>query len=527
MEGTSGAKLTIVKLPKGENVPPARGKSIPIEGLRSRKKNAGDAALHPTTVDKDSVQASSRKRKTIAGDVTEKVEEDSSVAEENTPPSKKQSKSRPRYNVDIKVSGQSSTGKRPKAEEGTVGAKNKKPRKGEPVTETPFRSSLRGIVTLTNAQCRKSDKLIIEIIETYDPTKDKFRLGNTYLEITKADMVRVFGISCWDEFVSLRSGCRDAIKFVARREIKETRMTTTSKGLKSNKVHRKMPSADQHKLAQFWNEATNGTSMWCDTISRCNVYAEDLRSIIMDTAITGNVIDAYSELLLMEQERRVPVLTKQKDDGGYTQGGATLTSYVFTSCFLTLMAGKSNDERRAILGNMLPRTSAYRYLIFPIHHNFHWTLLVLDNEEGSWNFYNSMRSRTGFDMNLEAAKQLKIQIESYYKENLEGMLCTQDCGNIVQVEDCPQQVGPSLDCEIIVWHIIRQYFRTDKVGPKLLKDDCRAMRAEIIHAFLNDELLSWSSSHHMMDAGNKDRNTKQAIGGGEEYKKPSRTRKKK
>ncbi|KAH7846886.1 hypothetical protein Vadar_019330 [Vaccinium darrowii] len=81
---------------------------------------------------------------------------------------------------------------------------------------------------LTNTQCRKSDKLIIKIIETYDPVKDKFRLGKIYLEITKADMVRVFGINCGDEFVSLRSGCTEAIKFIARREIEETQMTTTS-----------------------------------------------------------------------------------------------------------------------------------------------------------------------------------------------------------------------------------------------------------------------------------------------------------
>ncbi|KAL7164049.1 hypothetical protein ACSBR2_040038 [Camellia fascicularis] len=35
-----------------------------------------------------------------------------------------------------------------------------------------------------------------------------------------------------------------------------------------------------------------------------------------------------------------------------------------------------------------------RYLLFPIHQNFHWTILILDIEEGSWKFYNSMR-RTG------------------------------------------------------------------------------------------------------------------------------------
>ncbi|KAH7858983.1 hypothetical protein Vadar_030128 [Vaccinium darrowii] len=263
-EGLSGAKLQLVDRPKADNVPTAREKSVPIEGIRSRKKNSVDATLRDVTVDKDSGQDISRKRKKSAENVTEitesKVGEDSSVAAEITPPSKKQSKSRTRSNVDLKkVSGPPSTTKRPKVEEGTDGPKNKKPRKGEQASETPFRSSLGGLVTfvkelnlrechkevlkktpfwgifeaimdnrVTNGQCRKSDKLIIEIIESYDPKKDKFRLGKTYLEITKADMVRVFGINCGDEHVSLRSGCRDAIKFVARREIEETRMTTTS-----------------------------------------------------------------------------------------------------------------------------------------------------------------------------------------------------------------------------------------------------------------------------------------------------------
>lgn len=144
-------------------------------------------------------------------------------------------------------------------EQGKAGKSIKKPRKSEETNETPFRSSLAGIVTLvkdlklrnchlevlkrtpfwgifeaimedkfTISQCRKSDKLIIEIIQTYDPTKDKFWLGKIYMEVTRADMERVFGIRCGDEFVSLRAGCKESIKFVARRGITETKWTTTS-----------------------------------------------------------------------------------------------------------------------------------------------------------------------------------------------------------------------------------------------------------------------------------------------------------
>ncbi|KAH7845338.1 hypothetical protein Vadar_000844 [Vaccinium darrowii] len=86
--GMLGTKLKVVGRPKADDVSPTREKCVPVEGLRSSRKNAGDAALRAATVGKDSVQAISRKRKNSAGDVTEitesKVEDDSSVVVENT-----------------------------------------------------------------------------------------------------------------------------------------------------------------------------------------------------------------------------------------------------------------------------------------------------------------------------------------------------------------------------------------------------------------------------------------------------------
>ena len=44
---------------------------------------------------------------------------------------------------------------------------------------------------------------------------------------------------------------------------------------------------------------------------------------------------------------------------------------------------------------LLPKPFEARFLHFPIHHKFHWTLLVLDKEEGAWKFYNSLKGRKG------------------------------------------------------------------------------------------------------------------------------------
>lgn len=266
------------------------------------------------------------------------------------------------------------------------------------------------------------------------------------------------------------------------------------KGLQTNKVFRLLSSEDRTKIDQIWKEANNSTNIWCGSVSNCSVFAEDLRCLITENAISGNVIDAYAEFLLMEQE------LKRRDigmDGESTQGGPNVSSYAFTSSFLSLIAGKAGDESTKILKHMMTRTSRYRYLLLPINHLFHWTLLVLDTEEGTWKFYNSMRPRKGImDASLEAARQLKIQIDTYDKSKTSGIFSTQDCEEIEQVVDSPQQAPGSLDCGVIVCYIIRQYFRNEEVGSKLPKSECRRMRADILHTFLNDELNSWNGEKH-------------------------------
>ena len=44
-----------------------------------------------------------------------------------------------------------------------------------------------------------------------------------------------------------------------------------------------------------------------------------------------------------------------------------------------------------------------RYLLFPIFNEKHWTLLVLDTENGSWKFYYSMRPSSEIDYHLNEA----------------------------------------------------------------------------------------------------------------------------
>ncbi|KAH7841954.1 hypothetical protein Vadar_034698 [Vaccinium darrowii] len=79
---------------------------------------------------------------------------------------------------------------------------------------------------LSPTRCRKRDKMIIEVINTYDPITGKFQLGRESMELTCADMISIFGMSCGNESVSHKYGCKEKVKLVARREISESRLTT-------------------------------------------------------------------------------------------------------------------------------------------------------------------------------------------------------------------------------------------------------------------------------------------------------------
>ncbi|KAH7858290.1 hypothetical protein Vadar_022051 [Vaccinium darrowii] len=80
---------------------------------------------------------------------------------------------------------------------------------------------------LSPTRCRKRGKMIIEIINTYDPVMGKFQVERESMELTCADMVSIFGISCGNQSVSLKYGCKE-VKLVARREISESMLTSTS-----------------------------------------------------------------------------------------------------------------------------------------------------------------------------------------------------------------------------------------------------------------------------------------------------------
>lgn len=72
----------------------------------------------------------------------------------------------------------------------------------------------------------------------------------------------------------------------------------------------------------------------------------------------------------------------------------------------TALCVKDRERRRDIIKEQLKSGLHYRYVHFPIHHKFHWTLLVHDKNEWTWKHYNSLRPRDGTDGHCKVATSI-------------------------------------------------------------------------------------------------------------------------
>ncbi|XP_058185765.1 uncharacterized protein LOC131302990 [Rhododendron vialii] len=96
--------------------------------------------------------------------------------------------------------------------------------------KTPFWKIFKSIIKnkLTSAHCRKSDKMIIGIINAYDPDVGGFKLGGKTLRITRDDIFSIFGITGGSEKVSFKYGSREGVEMVRRGYIEAKRLSSSS-----------------------------------------------------------------------------------------------------------------------------------------------------------------------------------------------------------------------------------------------------------------------------------------------------------
>ncbi|KAF7141604.1 hypothetical protein RHSIM_Rhsim06G0146000 [Rhododendron simsii] len=105
-----------------------------------------------------------------------------------------------------------------------------------------------------------------------------------------------------------------------------------------------------------------------------------------------------------------------------------------------IIDNKKQEQLRRTLHNLMQQAASTRFLLFPILTSFHWTLLVLDKDDGKWKFYNPLLHRYGRnDEYCIKTKKLRVIIAAYInadKKQADKMLMTET----VEIQtDSPQQ----------------------------------------------------------------------------------------
>ncbi|KAI8024824.1 hypothetical protein LOK49_LG02G00259 [Camellia lanceoleosa] len=248
-----------------------------------------------------------------------------------------------------------------------------------------------------------------------------------------------------------------------------------------NTVWKMMSEREKEVISSAYERYGDRAMMWVGRDDGNAVYFSDVRSLVRQLGVRGNVIDAFAEVLSDDQE----TLNAGKD--------FPENSYFFSSICWDVLKGDNLEGKFNYVKSNLHAAMGARYIHFPICHLGHWTLLVYDTEDGSWKHYNSMRSRSGTGgVHYAEAVKLKnivtdIQRQSMAANGLDEVVGTQDFDMMVEsVAECPQQRAETMDCAIIVCAVMRQYVNHVDVGRSLDGGNCSVLRAEMVRKFVGD-----------------------------------------
>ncbi|CAL8130001.1 unnamed protein product [Prunus armeniaca] len=141
-------------------------------------------------------------------------------------------------------------------------------------------------------------------------------------------------------------------------------------------VYNMLDELSQEKLRNYWKNSVDGTAFWQGTSI---LFKDDIQSLLGDTEIYGQIIDAYAEIL-HHDEKKDPK----------RQQNAYITCYAYR--YLTdKMHPRTFDEYFVKLLECIGKTSK---VFIPITDGGHHTLLVFDTNSLQWTHYNSLRGET-------------------------------------------------------------------------------------------------------------------------------------
>ncbi|GMP80210.1 hypothetical protein CsSME_00035397 [Camellia sinensis var. sinensis] len=210
------------------------------------------------------------------------------------------------------------------------------------------------------------------------------------------------------------------------------------------------------------------------------VYFSDVKNLIRQSSIQGNVIDAYVELLKSEHLRM------------YGDDDLADKSYFFSSVCLDMV---KNDDVRAMEKFVRTNVSAASecwFIYFPMCYDGHWTLVVYDTEDGTWKHYNPIRWRGDrTDVHHNVTTLLKERVANVMKQTLrdfgldEQSILVNFSSLLEAVSKCPQKKPETLDCGVIVCAIMRQHVHQCDAERSLQGSNCIILRANMVKAFVN------------------------------------------
>ncbi|XP_028103573.1 uncharacterized protein LOC114302705 isoform X1 [Camellia sinensis] len=220
-------------------------------------------------------------------------------------------------------------------------------------------------------------------------------------------------------------------------------------------VFHKLPKKSRMKLTSLWATKTSSYPILQGKEVGSYLYLDDIDKIVKCEELSGNAINEYKEILMIEEQPK-PKFSLSSQAG---------TTYIFTTSCHYLFTTKDEAETNQLLNNMMLEAFKERYLIFPIFNEKHWTLLVLDTENGSWKFYNSMRPSTETDNHLNEANKVRKVIEKYLQHHNPKLIEGNKFHEETEIAmNCPQQVDHSLDCGVIVCYLMRDYMSVTKTS---------------------------------------------------------------
>ncbi|KAI8008469.1 hypothetical protein LOK49_LG07G00678 [Camellia lanceoleosa] len=246
-------------------------------------------------------------------------------------------------------------------------------------------------------------------------------------------------------------------------------------------VWKMMTVEEKSKIKQGYDRHGDRAVMWEDRDAGVVVDFTDVKNIIRQSAVCGNVIDGYVELLKSEHVKM------------YGADGLDDKSYFFSSVCLDMIKSDDVRAREKFVRTNVSAATDCRFIHFPMCHDGHWTLVVYDTEEGTWKHYNPMRQRGDrADVHYRVATLLKERVTDVMEQTLrefgldEQSIRANFNSTLEDVTKCPQQKPGTLDCGVLVCAIMRQYVHRADVERSLHGSNCIILRANMVKAFVND-----------------------------------------